>query len=46
MGASSWAFRDLIEELAPMGRSYGGNLLVALSGEPEAEPPRAMGPSA
>ena len=22
MGASSWVFRDLIEELAPMGRSY------------------------
>ncbi len=23
MGASSWVFRDLVEELAPMGRSYG-----------------------
>ena len=23
MGASSWAFRVLLEELAPMGRSYG-----------------------
>ena len=22
MGASSWVFRDRIEELAPMGRSY------------------------
>ena len=25
MGASSWVFCDLVERLAPMGRSYMGN---------------------
>ncbi len=29
MGASSWAFRGLFEELAPMGRSYKGLLRPA-----------------